>query len=274
MEFLAGFFVALLTAVTVLAVLYKKRKFRLKSEKKQHFREFEELGKLTGQLAHEIKNPLSTIKINLGLVSEELEELAKAGIGEAGSNLPEKSSQRYHRPGRKISIIQKEADRLEQILDEFLGYLDRGDLQLASVDLNELVSDMVDFYSPQAYSHNMKVRQGLYAGELVCRVDAGMLKQVLLNLFINAQEAVGEAGELIVRTDKRQQNAVIEVSDTGRGIAEDKLTHIFDPYYSSKSGGSGLGLPTAKKIIERHGGELSVNSVVGKGTSFLIKLPV
>ncbi|MHC4355138.1 MAG: ATP-binding protein, partial [Planctomycetota bacterium] len=112
-----------------------------------------------------------------------------------------------------------------------------------------------------------------YNKPLVCRLDADMLKQVILNLFINAQQAMSSGGELMIRTDRREDDAVIEISDTGSGIPADKLSHVFDAYYSSRPQGSGLGLPTAKKIVEAHNGSITVNSEPGKGTSFAIRLP-
>ncbi len=235
--------------------------------KKEHLKELEELGKLTGGLAHEIKNPLSTIKINLKLIAEELEGSDADAPGWQGG-------QRITRALRKIAVVQKEADRLEQILDGFLRYIDRTELQLASVNINELVDDMVDFYSPQAHSHSITVRLGLHNKPLVCKIDADMLKQAILNLFINAQQAMSGGGELIIRTYRQKKDAVIAVGDTGSGIAPDELPNIFDAYYSSRPQGSGLGLPTAKRMVEAHNGTISVNSEQGKGTLFTIKLPV
>jgi signal transduction histidine kinase len=236
-----------------------------------HLEQLEELSKLTGQLAHEIKNPLSTIKINLKLVSEELVGLSSVESGEFSS---EKINHSFARALRKISVIQKEADRLEQILDGFLKYLDKTELQPTIVDINELVSDMIDFFTPQLYSRSITVRQGLYNQPLICKLDPDMIKQVILNLFINAQQAMNEGGELMIRTDGENENAVIQISDTGTGIKTDELPHIFNAYYSSRPQGSGLGLPTAKKIVEGHNGTIEVDSEVGKGTSFTIKLPI
>lgn len=230
----------------------------------------EELGRLTGALAHEIKNPLSTIKINLKLISEDLKG---ADADELGKDA-ERANQRFTRVLRKIAVVEKETDRLEQILDGFLRYIGKTELQQASVDINSLISDMVDFYSAQAHSHSITIRQGLHNKPLVCRVDVDMLKQVILNLFINAQQAMGNGGELIIRTDRQKKDAVIQISDTGSGIAPDKLPKIFDVYYSSRPQGSGLGLPTAKKIVEAHNGTISVDSDLGKGTLFTIRLPI
>jgi len=237
----------------------------------EHPGPLEELSRLTGELAHEIKNPLSTIKINLNLVREDLEDLGPVEAGRIGT---QKGDERFTRALRKIAVIQKETSRLEQILDGFLRYVDRTELQLASTDINELIGDMIDFYSPQAYSHSVTIRQGLHDGPLICKVDAGMLKQVILNLFINAQQAMSDGGELMVRTDRQESDAVIRISDTGTGISPDRLPNLFGAYYSSRPHGSGLGLPTAKKIVDAHNGSITVDSELGKGTSFTITLPI
>jgi signal transduction histidine kinase len=231
----------------------------------------EELGKLTGELAHEIKNPLSTIKINLKLAREELEAAKSAQGGQTGRG---QGGPGFTRALRKIAVIEKEMDRLERILDGFLRYIGKTELQFASVDISSLMSDMIDFYSPQARSHSIIIRQQLYDKPLVCKADEGMLKQVILNLFINARQAMSDGGELLIRTERRKKEAVIQISDTGSGIAEDKLPDIFDVYYSSRPQGSGLGLPTAQKIVEAHKGTISVDSELGKGTSFTIQLPL
>jgi len=266
--FVGGFIVGLLTVAV--PFLYRSI-YRKKDNTNSHLSALEELSKLTGGLAHEIKNPLSTIKINLELVSEDLEDLGPAESGKINAN---RDGPKFKRALRKISVIQKETDRLEQILDGFLHYVGRTELQLANVDINELISDMIDFYSPQAHSHSVRIHQGLYNQPLICKIDADMLKQVILNLFINAQQAMSGGGELMIRTDRQEEDAVIQISDTGSGIAPDKLPHIFDAYYSSRPEGSGLGLPTAKKIIQTHKGSIRVDSEPGKGTSFTISLPI
>jgi len=230
-----------------------------------------ELSKLTGELAHEIKNPLSTIKINLKLIAEELEAAASA---ELISRSSDEYKQNLRRAIRKIAVIEKETSRLEQILEGFLRYIDRSPPQLARTDINQLVGDMADFYSPQAYSHSITIRQGLHSEPLICKIDPAMLKQAILNLFINAQQAMTTGGELILRTDRQNNDAVIQISDTGSGIAPERLPGIFDSHRSSRPEGSGLGLPTTKKIIEVHHGIITVNSETGKGTLFTIKLPL
>lgn len=268
LHFVGGFVIGLLAGAV--ACLYLKR-FRTQTNTNQHLTQLEELSKLTGGLAHEIKNPLSTIKLTLDLVGEELEELASSKSERARTG---ENNRELQRAQRQIAVIQKEANRLEQILEDFLHYIGRTELRLVSFDVNELVGDMIDFYSPQAHNHSVTIRQGLFGEPLVCKVDVDMLKQVLLNLLINAQQAMTSDGELMIRTDREKNDAVIQISDTGRGIPVDQLPHIFDAYYSSRPRGSGLGLPTARKIVEAHNGSISVNSELGKGTSFTIRLPL
>lgn len=225
--------------------------------------EVEELGRLLGVIAHEIKNPLSTIKVNLRLIDEELQ-----------NGRSEVTAERLERARRKLAVIDKETDRLEQILDGFLRYADRTGPKLSHVDLNELLGDMLDFFLPQATSHSITMRQYLCKEVLVCQADAGMLKQAILNLFLNAQQAIGPAGELMVRSARVGQSAQIQISDTGIGIPAVRIGHIFEPYQSTRPDGSGLGLATVKKLIDAHKGTISVVSEQGKGTAFTITLPL
>jgi signal transduction histidine kinase len=278
-QFAVGLIIGLLITALFFLWLLSRRSVRYMPEKdrsiakkeiNRHQRDLEELGKLTGGLAHEIKNPLSTIKVNLKLITEDLQS-RRGDLSSRGSETPDRI---ISRAVRKIAVVQKETGRVERILEGFLRYIDRRKLQLTESDINTLVGDMIDFYSPQAHSHSITVRQGLYKEQLVCKVDAGMLKQVLLNLFINAQQAMNDGGELMIKTDRQEKDAIIQISDTGCGIAPDKLPRIFDAYYSTKQGGSGLGLPTARRIIEDHKGTITVDSELSKGTSFTIKVPL
>jgi len=270
-EFWGGILVGILVAGVGVAAMLSRTDSRRKRDHPQPADPDEELTRLTGELAHEIRNPLSTVKINLQLAREALDDV---DLTEPSRVLWDQCRHSLAGASRKIAIVQKETDRLEQILDSFLKYVRRPDLQLATVDLNELVSDMVDFYSPQAHSHALTVRQGFCDEPLMCRADPDALKQVLLNLFINSQQAMDKGGELMIRTARRAGRAVIQVSDTGKGIPSERLPTIFQPYHSSRSGGTGLGLATAKKIVEAHGGTISVHSEVGKGTSFAIEMPL
>jgi signal transduction histidine kinase len=270
-ELITGICLASLAIVPVAVVLFRRKTRQVQNEQARRADVEEELTRLTGELAHEIRNPLSTIKVNLKLTEEALTDASPA---EPDSELSDPRRQKLSSALRKITIVRKETDRLEQILDGFLRYVRRPDLQFATLDLNDLVSDMIDFYSPQAHSHKLTVRQSFSPEPLMCRVDPGALKQVLLNLFINAQQAMDRDGELMIRTVRRDSRAIVQISDTGRGIPPEKLPVIFQPFSSTRSGGTGLGLATAKKIIEAHRGVITVHSEQGKGTSFTIDLPL
>jgi len=258
LPFLSGFILAVILIVPSFVLFYRHYRMRLRSRGAEPGRRLEELGKLTGGLAHEIKNPLSTVKVNLKLIAVEAPPAHE-------------DSPRWL---RRIAIVQKETDRLAQILDDFLRYIGKFELQTNPVDVNELISEMVDFYTPQGRTNNVTLRLGLAETPLVCEIDRDMVKQLILNLFINATQAMPGGGELIIRTRMLRKNAVIEISDTGCGIKADEIDKIFDAYYTSKPGGSGLGLPTARKIAQAHNGSISVNSQPGKGTSFTVSLPL
>jgi two-component system sensor histidine kinase HydH len=270
-EFIMGVLLACLIVAPVGTAMFYRSRQRKHAEDLKAAELDGEMARLTGELAHEIRNPLSTIKVNLKLTEEALADVASA---DPHSALSEQHRQKLASAMRKITIVQKETDRLEQIVDGFLRYVRQPDLQLETLNLSELVGDMIDFYSPQAYRHRLTVRQSLAPEPLMCRIDAAAVKQVLLNLFINAQQAMEDGGELMIHTYRRADRAVVQVNDTGRGIAPEKLPTIFRPYSSSRAGGTGLGLATAKKIIEAHHGTIAVHSEPGRGTSFTIEMPL
>jgi len=224
-------------------------------------RAVEELTRLTGGLAHEIRNPLSTLKVNLQLLSEDWQAMAEE------EDLTRRSLNR-------IEAMSREITRLSDILDDFLRFVSQQQLDLKPNDLNQLVKELIGFYRPQAQSHRVRILTSLDDQPLLCNVDADLFKQALLNLFINAQQAMPDGGELIVRTARQDDRAKVTVTDTGRGIPAEHLPKIFDAYFSTKKAGTGLGLATTKKIITRHGGDITVHSEEGKGTSFTITLPM
>lgn len=260
LEYVFGMLVMLVIGAAVMFLFVRDRFGRAGRQRLAYAAKLEELGKLTGRLAHEIKNPLSTIKVNLDLTSEELQSLARHGQVNLG------------RPLRKIGVVKKECDRLVKILDGLARYADNSKPRLRLVDINGIVSDMIDFYLPKAHINQIIVRQSIAAEPLWCMVDVDLLKEVLLNLFINAGQAMSAGGELMVSTSARTDRALICVRDTGRGIESGHLNNIFEAYYSTTPGGSGLGLALAKKIINDHNGDISVASQPGKGTEFTIAL--
>lgn len=254
----------------------QQRNERLLEARTQRIEKLAELGVLTSGLAHEIRNPLSTIKMNLQLLAEDISRQKKdcastpEGLSETLDD-PEHVLQRYL---RKIKTVTGEADRLAETLNDFLRYAGKLELHPARCDVNELVDDLIDFYTPQALSQGVQVRQSLASGPLVCKADADILKQAILNLLINATQAMDGRGELIIRTESKQQQAKIDVIDTGPGIDPEEQEKIFEAYYTTRRGGTGLGLPTCRRIIEAHDGHIELMSEKGKGSNFTIYLPL
>lgn len=217
-----------------------------------------ELGQLAGGLAHELKNPLSTINMNLKLLAE---DLSRQGDPDSQRTL------------RRLVSVQAESARLKDILDDFLRYAGRMELAPAPLDVRRLVEELTDFYAPQAEAARVVMRTSMPESPLIVNVDANLLKQALLNLMINALQAMENGGELLIKVASVRGKAQVEVIDTGTGIDPQLLPRIFEVYYSTKSRGMGLGLPTTRRIIREHGGCIQVESEPGKGTRFLITLP-
>ena len=218
-----------------------------------------ELGTLTGGLAHEIKNPLSTVQLNLQLLGEDLDPNNPA----------------FPRLSSRLKTVQKETARLRDTVDDFLRYAGRMELVKQPVELNRLLEELVDFFSPQAQLQRVQLRLRKSEGELVAAVDERLLKQAILNLMINALQAMPEGGGEIILSARRQDGrAVLEVIDTGRGMDEETVGRIFDAYYSTKRSGTGLGLAIARRVVREHGGDIRVRSEVGKGSAFELWLPV
>ncbi len=220
--------------------------------------QYAEIAQLAGGLAHEIRNPLSTMCLNLDLLAEDFQEAETA---------------RDRRVLEKIKRLRRESERLQNILEEFLRFARIQDLGLDPADLNEVVDEMRDFCEPQAGTLGIVLRMS-YADDLPgVELDVDLFKQALLNLILNAEHAMPKGGELILRTRREGSWAVLDVIDTGVGMSEETCARVFEAFYSLRPGGSGLGLPTTRKIVEAHAGTIQVQSVVGKGSQFTIRLP-
>jgi signal transduction histidine kinase len=180
----------------------------------------------------------------------------------------------YPRIVNRLQTVQKETSRLRDILDDFLRYAGQLELDRQPTDLNELLEDLVDFFLPQAQAQRAKLRLRRSEGPLVAEVDAKLIKQALLNLMLNALQAMPEGGELILSAARQDGQALVDVIDTGKGIAPEALEKIFDAYYTSKKGGTGLGLAMTRRIVREHGGELTVKSEQGRGSDFSLRLPL
>jgi signal transduction histidine kinase len=217
------------------------------------------LGQLAGGLAHEIKNPLSTIKLTLQLLDEDME-------GE--------DSATAKRAQRKIEVLLREVKHLDDIVQEFLAFARGHDLKLTRTDMHALIVELLEFLGDDARKRNIRLHFD-YEGKLDDLVlDRTLIRQALMNLLRNAFDAIDDkGGEVIVRAGVKGDLLGIQVIDTGSGIAESNMDRMFRPYFTTKKGGTGMGLPMVRRIVEEHGGQITFESEVGKGTRFIILLP-
>ena len=222
-------------------------------------RQLHEIAQMAGALVHEIRNPLSTMILNLDLIREDI-----------GAS----SDPKDRRIARKVDRVRQESLRLQDLLEAFLGIVRLEQTALEPTDLNALVEDLCDFFEPQAASHQVVLRRHLDEMVPVMQLNSELLKQALLNLCLNAQQAMPDGGELILGTRLDDGQAVLEVTDTGKGILKKDLGRVFEPFYSTRKGGSGLGLPTCRRIVEAQGGSIHVYSTPGVGTRFVLNFPV
>jgi len=221
--------------------------------------QYAEISQLAGGLAHEIRNPLSTLSLNLDLLAEDLQNA---------------ETSRDRRALQRVQRLRHEVDRLQGIVESFLRFARVQDLKLQPTDLNAIVDEMRDFYEAQAVTHGILIRTQFAQDLPLVRLDADLFKQALLNLVLNAQHAMPSGGELILTTRRDGRWAVLDVIDTGAGMTDEVCEQIFNAFFSTRPGGSGLGLPTTRKIVEAHGGTILVRSELGKGSQFSIRLPL
>lgn len=259
MSFVWGMLLGWLTALplaVVAGVLLYRRSLRYERRARDAER-LAELGTLTGGLAHEIKNPLSTVQLNLQLLLEDLRPDDPASA----------------RLRARLATAERETSRLRETLDDFLRYAGRIELERKPVELNRMCQELVDFFLPQAQLQRVQLRLKRSDEDVVIGADERLLKQALLNLVLNAMQAMPSGGELILAVSATAKEAVIDVIDTGSGIPPEAMEKIFRAYYSTKKGGTGLGLAMTRRIAEEHGGRVSVTSEEGKGTNFALRLP-
>ena len=212
-------------------------------------------GRMAGQVAHEVRNPLSSIGLNTELLEDEL--------GEHDSEARELC--------RKI---RGEVDRLTQVTEIYLG-LRGGKPKLARESLNAIVDDLVGFVRKDLENRWVMLDTELDPDDPIGNVDANQIRQCLINLVRNAADAVAAngGGQVTVRTRRDRSRVEISVEDDGVGIASEQLSRLFEPFFSTKQGGTGLGLALTQQIVQDHGGEIRVESRVGRGTTFTLSVP-
>ncbi len=214
------------------------------------------VGKMAAMITHEVRNPLSSIGLNTELLQDELETSSDEAK-------------------KLLRAIHHEVDRLTAITEEYLAFARLPKPKLAPEAINPMVGELAKFVREDLAAKEVALVVELGPGDPIALVDAAQIRQCLINLVRNATEALAgkTGGTVVLRTRGAASRILIEVEDNGPGIPADVLPRMFDPFFSTKEGGSGLGLALTQQIVKDHGGDLSVASTVGKGTTFTVSVP-
>jgi PAS domain S-box-containing protein len=224
-----------------------------------------EMTTLAARLSHEIRNPLNNLNIYTQLAERDLRLIGK-DTGKAGK-LSEQA--REH-----LKIVREEIDRLNNALEDFLTAVRPTKPILTEVNVYDLIEGTLRLLRPELESRRAKVTFESHCGEgVTILADGGQLRRAVLNLIKNAAEAIAEDGTIGISLDVEDADLVIRVKDNGTGIPEELHERIFEPYFSTKEDGTGLGLVTVKQVVEDHGGTISVDSRAGDGAKFEVRVP-
>jgi PAS domain S-box-containing protein len=214
---------------------------------------------LAAGVAHEIGNPLNSLHIHLQLMERKLRKVPESA---------------RHELQQALDVAREEISRLDSIVQQFLGAIRPARLQAQLEDLNRLVEESVSFLQPEIQDRNILVEQELRNDLPLLELDRTQVKQAFYNVIKNAFQAMRSGGILRIRTDLEDRFATITFSDTGGGISPEDMSKIFEPYFTTKASGSGLGLLIVRRIVREHGGEIDLVSDEGKGLTLTIRFPL
>jgi two-component system, sporulation sensor kinase E len=238
---------------------------------------------LAASVAHEIGNPLNALHIHLQLMEREVKKLKRDECCVTSDKKP-----RSRITSHSSSAVAEVADKLEQYLDvakgeihrldyivtQFLGAIRPAALQVKLASLNDVVAKTLDLLRPEVENRGIVIKTKLARQLTATPIDATQLQQVLVNLVKNASQAMTTGGTLTLQTGENSDGVWVSVADTGGGIPQEQLNRIFEPFYTTKKKGTGLGLMIVQRIVRAHNGRIELESHVGKGTTFRVWLPL
>ncbi len=233
-----------------------------RKRKEARLRRAESLASLTtlaAGVAHEIKNPLGSIGIHIQLMQKSLKR---------NKTLTEQTAGKY------LDIINEEIERLNEIIVDFLFAVRPMDTNLKLAHINSVLSDLLDFIKFELKNSNITIQTDFDPNIPKIYMDEKFLKQAFLNIIKNAEAAMPQGGTLTIKTSEGDGFVHLHIKDTGVGISEENMGKIFEPYFTTKQFGSGLGLTVVYKIIKEHNGEIFLESKEGEGTTFIINFPI
>ena len=213
---------------------------------------------LAAGVAHEIGNPLNSLNIHLQLLERSVKKLDPGVQAEMQES---------------IEVARAEINRLDSIVSQFLRAIRPRYPELHPENVNTIVDEAVRFFAPEIKDREVLVEQELRSDLPMLQLDRDQMKQAFYNVIKNSLEAMKQRGVLRIRTDMDNTHVIITFTDTGGGISAENLGRVFEPYFTTKRSGTGLGLLIVRRIVREHGGELSVQSEQGKGLSVIIRLP-
>jgi signal transduction histidine kinase len=256
---IAGALALLLLTIGLFYLLHLLRKNRDLERARQSAARASYVGLLASGLAHEIRNPLNAMNMNLQMLEEEL------NVGQEPAD-PEHAE--------LLESTKSEIKRLERLVNNFLAYARPARPRFERSDLNQVAREVMRLLEADFRQHRVELRPDFEPLLPHVDVDETQFKQALINLLVNARQVLREGGAVTVRTRAGSLGEiVVEVEDNGPGIPLEARERIFEVFYSSRGGGTGLGLPIARQIIERHGGSIELASGLGQGTTFRVRLP-
>jgi PAS domain S-box-containing protein len=237
---------------------------------------------LAASVAHEIGNPLNALHIHLQLMERELRKFKAASARSAQAARISKGT-RFSMPDatdsavrleQYLSVAKGEINRLDYIVTQFLQAIRPAPPQLKLASLNEAVEKTVELLGPELENRGLDVKTRLHSRLPLAPIDMTQIQQVLVNLAKNAMHAMTRGGTLTLQTGEGADGVWVSVHDTGGGIPQEQINRIFEPFYTTKKKGSGLGLMIVQRIVRAHGGRIDLESHVGRGTTFRIWLPL